>query len=78
MEKAIYHCKHAGPEADHEDIAKAKALQKHLDECTEAKRLRDWNALIKQTWCAINTGADSAPQASNIKQRNSNQVFHLF
>ncbi|GLU13130.1 hypothetical protein SLE2022_297760 [Rubroshorea leprosula] len=62
VEKAIYHCKHAGPEADHEDIAKAKALQKHLDKCTEAKRLRDWNALIKQTWCAINTGADSAPQ----------------
>lgn len=62
MEKAIYHYKHAGLEADRDDIAKAKTLQAHLNNCTEAKRLRDWNTLLKETDSTINAGADSAPQ----------------
>ncbi|XP_002533142.2 inactive TPR repeat-containing thioredoxin TTL3 [Ricinus communis] len=61
-EKAMYHYKHSGPEADHVDIAKAKGLQVHLNKCTEARRLRDWNTLIKETKAAISSGADSAPQ----------------
>ncbi|KAJ0041541.1 hypothetical protein Pint_26616 [Pistacia integerrima] len=62
VEKAIYHYKHAGPEADHVDVAKAKSVQLHLNKCTEAKRLRDWNTLIKETGAAISAGADAAPQ----------------
>ncbi|KAF2284063.1 hypothetical protein GH714_018720 [Hevea brasiliensis] len=49
-----------GPEVDHVDIAKAKGLQIHLNKCTEARRLRDWNTLIKETKAAISSGADSA------------------
>ncbi|OAY35857.1 inactive TPR repeat-containing thioredoxin TTL3 [Manihot esculenta] len=60
-EKTTYHYKLSGPEADHLDIAKAKALQIHLNKCTEARRLRDWNTLIKETKAAISSGADSAP-----------------
>lgn len=63
-EKAIYHYKHAGPEADHVDIAKAKTLQAYLNKCTEVKRTRDWNTLIKETKSAISAGADSAPQVT--------------
>lgn len=61
-EKALYHYKHAGPEADSEDIAKVKTVQIHLQKCTEARRVRDWNTLIKETGYAISAGADSAPQ----------------
>ncbi|KAA0044719.1 inactive TPR repeat-containing thioredoxin TTL3 [Cucumis melo var. makuwa] len=61
-EKAMYHYKQSGPEADQEDLAKAKAVQAHLNKCTEARRLRDWNTLIKETGFAITSGADSAPQ----------------
>ncbi|XP_010027845.2 inactive TPR repeat-containing thioredoxin TTL3 [Eucalyptus grandis] len=61
-EKAMYHYKHSGPEADPEDIAKAKRVQSHLTKCTEARKLRDWNTLIKESRCAISAGADSAPQ----------------
>lgn len=61
-EKAMYHYKQSGPEADQEDLAKAKAVQAHLTKCTEARRLRDWNTLIKETGFAITSGADSAPQ----------------
>ncbi|TQD91727.1 hypothetical protein C1H46_022687 [Malus baccata] len=61
-EKALYHYKHAGPEADQEDIAKVKTLQACLNKCTEARRLRDWNTLIKESQSVILAGADSAPQ----------------
>lgn len=64
-EKAMYHYKHSGPEADPEDIAKAKRVQSHLSKCTEARKLRDWNTLIKESRCAISAGADSAPQVSH-------------
>ncbi|KAL1215483.1 Inactive TPR repeat-containing thioredoxin TTL3 [Cardamine amara subsp. amara] len=62
VEKSIYHFKHSGPEADREDIAKAKTVQTHLNKCTEAKRLRDWNGLITETTNTISVGADAAPQ----------------
>ncbi|XP_009349031.2 inactive TPR repeat-containing thioredoxin TTL3-like [Pyrus x bretschneideri] len=61
-EKALYHYKHAGPEADQEDIAKVKSIQALLNKCTEARRLRDWNTLIRESQSVILSGADSAPQ----------------
>ncbi|OMP04113.1 Tetratricopeptide TPR-1 [Corchorus olitorius] len=67
VENAIYHYKHAGLEADREDIAKAKLIQAHLNKCTEAKRQRDWNTLIKETDSTMNAGADSAPQIYALK-----------
>ncbi|CAN8298979.1 unnamed protein product [Cochlearia groenlandica] len=62
VENSIYHFKHSGPEADQEDILKAKMVQTHLNKCTEAKRTRDWNTLIKETKNTIASGADAAPQ----------------
>ncbi|ESQ31358.1 hypothetical protein EUTSA_v10003869mg [Eutrema salsugineum] len=62
VEKSMYHFKHSGPEADPEDIAKAKTVQTNLSKCTEAKRLRDWNGLITETTNTIASGADAAPQ----------------
>lgn len=72
VEKAIYHYKHAGLEADQDDIAKARTVQTHLNKCTEAKRRRDWNSLLKESDSAINDGADSAPQVTYILSKFSN------
>eukprot|EP00261_Vitis_vinifera_P015337 XP_003635218.2 PREDICTED: TPR repeat-containing thioredoxin TTL1 [Vitis vinifera] len=66
-EKAIYHFKHAGPESDPEDMAKAHSLQAHLSKCTEARRLRDWNTLVKEAGYTISAGADSAPQIYTLQ-----------
>ncbi|KAK4785609.1 hypothetical protein SAY86_002298 [Trapa natans] len=66
-EKAIYHYKHAGSEANPSDIAKAKILQTLLQRCTEARKVRDWNCLIKESSQAISGGADSAPQIFSLK-----------
>ncbi|CAL0320365.1 unnamed protein product [Lupinus luteus] len=62
VDSALYHYKQAGAEADPEEVAKVKNLQVHLQKCTEARRLGDWNTLITVTNNAILSGADSAPQ----------------
>ncbi|GAA0170359.1 scaffold/adaptor protein [Lithospermum erythrorhizon] len=60
-EKVMYHYKQAGGEADPDVLQKAKNLQGYLNKCTDAKRQRDWNSLIKECNLAISTAADSAP-----------------
>ncbi|XAR73366.1 hypothetical protein NMG60_11007313 [Bertholletia excelsa] len=61
-EKAMYHYKHAGAESDPDVLTKARNVQLHLNRCTEAKKQRDWNTILKETQLAISAGADSAPQ----------------
>ncbi|KAK6150428.1 hypothetical protein DH2020_015360 [Rehmannia glutinosa] len=60
-ERAVYHFKQAGSETDPDFMNKAKKVQFHLNKCTEAKRQRDWNSLLKETGFSIAAGADSAP-----------------
>ncbi|KAK7358964.1 hypothetical protein VNO77_00907 [Canavalia gladiata] len=61
-DKSLYHFKRAGAEADPDEMAKVNKIQFHLRKCTEARRLGDWNTLIKEANYAISSGADSAPQ----------------
>ncbi|KAI4330162.1 hypothetical protein MLD38_028465 [Melastoma candidum] len=61
-EKAMYHYKYAGPDADPDVVTSAKALQLHLQKCTEARQRRDWNSLIRECRQAVSSYADSAPQ----------------
>lgn len=63
-DKAQYHLKQAGPDADPDEFAKVRNLQSHLNRCTEARRLRDWNTVRKEANSAILCGADSAPLVS--------------
>ena len=66
-ERATYHFKQSGPEADPESMQRAKQVQMHLNRCTEAKRQRDWNTLLRETDLAIDAGADSAPLIFGLK-----------
>ncbi|XP_038976276.1 TPR repeat-containing thioredoxin TTL1-like isoform X2 [Phoenix dactylifera] len=66
-EKAIHHYKLARKEASSNDIARAQALQTHLSKCHEARKLRDWQTLLKETQSAVSAGADSAPQVMASK-----------
>ncbi|CAI9109415.1 OLC1v1009233C1 [Oldenlandia corymbosa var. corymbosa] len=66
-EKAIYHQKYAGAEADPDVMNKARKLKIHLMKCTDAKMQRDWNTLLRETGLSILAGADSAPQIFALK-----------
>ncbi|XP_057973790.1 inactive TPR repeat-containing thioredoxin TTL3-like [Malania oleifera] len=60
-ERALHHYKLSEPKAGIKDIAHAQALKTHLSRCNQARKLREWNTLIKETQCAITSGADSSP-----------------
>ncbi|KAL7131530.1 hypothetical protein ABFS83_12G009700 [Erythranthe nasuta] len=66
-EKAVYHFKQAGVEADPDAINKAKKVQFHLNKCTDAKRQQDLNTLVKESGLSISAGADSAPLIFALK-----------
>ncbi|XP_073281209.1 inactive TPR repeat-containing thioredoxin TTL3 [Primulina huaijiensis] len=66
-EKAAHHFKQSGSEADPDYMTKARRVQIHLNKCSEAKKLRDWNTLLKEAGFAIAAGADSAPLIFGLK-----------
>lgn len=66
-EKAMYHFKCAGAEADPDVLTKARNVQAHLNRCTDTKRQHDWNGLLRESNLAISAGADTAPLVINSK-----------
>ncbi|KAJ0975075.1 hypothetical protein J5N97_017040 [Dioscorea zingiberensis] len=61
-EKAIHHYKLSRSEASSEGISRARALQSHLAKSNEARKLRDWQTVLKESCSAAAAGSDSAPQ----------------
>ncbi|RZC89475.1 hypothetical protein C5167_027017 [Papaver somniferum] len=61
-ETALHHFKNSGKEAKSSEINQAQSLQTHLKYCNEAKKQKDWNAVLQRTRFAISSCADSAPQ----------------
>ncbi|KAF7829925.1 TPR repeat-containing thioredoxin TTL1-like [Senna tora] len=65
-EKAMT-CNNTTPYGDSELAFQAQALQNHLHKCIEARRLNEWNTILKETQSAISLGADSAPQVYALR-----------
>ncbi|KAA3476677.1 TPR repeat-containing thioredoxin TTL1-like [Gossypium australe] len=61
-EHALYHYKHAGNHADSNHISEAQTLIQRLKRCSDARKLHEWNTLLKETQCVITSGVDSAPE----------------
>ncbi|KAI4337708.1 hypothetical protein L6164_016092 [Bauhinia variegata] len=61
-EKALNHCNPTTPYADSVLAFQAQALENHLKKCSEARKLNQWNTVLKETQSAISSGADSAAQ----------------
>ncbi|KAH7849491.1 hypothetical protein Vadar_018650 [Vaccinium darrowii] len=66
-EKALHHYQHSGLEANSKELAKAEAIETHLNGCTKATELGDWISLLKESRSAISSGADSAPQITAMQ-----------
>ncbi|WOL13924.1 inactive TPR repeat-containing thioredoxin TTL3 [Canna indica] len=61
-EKAIHHYKQSRNEAAPNDMSRAKALLAHISKSNEARRLKDYITLLKESQSAASSGADSSPQ----------------
>lgn len=66
-EKASHHYKLSRNEASADDVSKVQALQSNIAKCNEARRMKDWNTVLKAAESAISAGADSAPQVFAAK-----------
>ncbi|KAF5190585.1 Tpr repeat-containing thioredoxin ttl1 [Thalictrum thalictroides] len=67
-ESALSHFKQSGIfKVKSSEISKAQVLQSHINNCIEAKKLRDWNTMLKETDSAISLGADSALQIISLQ-----------
>ena len=69
-EKALNHCDHTTPYADSVLAFQAHALQNNLKKCIEARKVKDWETVLKEAQSAISLGADSAPQVSFFGPKN--------
>ncbi|KAK7410535.1 hypothetical protein VNO78_01381 [Psophocarpus tetragonolobus] len=65
-EKAL-NCNDQSPCADSVLSFQAQALQNHLSKCNEARKVKDWKAILKETQAAISLGADSAPLVYSLQ-----------
>ncbi|KAI3762191.1 hypothetical protein L1987_52615 [Smallanthus sonchifolius] len=61
-EKALCHYKCSGEKAERHDIAKVQAVKAQLVTCSEARKTKDWNTLLKESQFAFSLGADSSLQ----------------
>lgn len=50
----------SGPYSDINDINKARTLQSCLSRCNEARKLQEWETLLKETQYAISSVSSSA------------------
>ncbi|KAF7816958.1 TPR repeat-containing thioredoxin TTL1-like [Senna tora] len=53
----------------------ARSIQNHLQKCTEARKVDDWEAVLKETQSAISLGADSSPQVYALQTEALLKLF---
>ncbi|KAM7514580.1 hypothetical protein LguiA_004163 [Lonicera macranthoides] len=61
-ERALWHYKQCGTKIENKEIAQVQDLKLHLNRCTQARKVKDWDTLLKETQSVLSSGADSAPQ----------------
>lgn len=61
-EKALCHYKCSGEKAERLDFGKVQAVKAQLVTCLEARKIKDWKRLLKESQFAFSLGVDSSIQ----------------
>ncbi|PON32995.1 N-terminal acetyltransferase A, auxiliary subunit [Parasponia andersonii] len=64
VENARRHLTLPALQPDPAEFQKLQALEKHLNKCTDARRIHDWKSVLRECDAAIASGADHCPQLS--------------
>ncbi|XP_047342359.1 TPR repeat-containing thioredoxin TTL1-like [Impatiens glandulifera] len=59
--KALEEYKLSGIIDESEEVSKCKFLKENITKCVEARDVRDWNILLKESRTAMSSGADFSP-----------------
>lgn len=62
LESADRHLRAAGNEADLVELQRLRNIERHFSRCIDARRLREWQNVIRESDAAVVAGADSAPR----------------
>ncbi|KAL2466780.1 TPR repeat-containing thioredoxin TTL1 [Abeliophyllum distichum] len=62
VENAGKHLCYPGHRPDAVELQKLQAVEKHLNKCTDARRVGDWRNTLREVDAAIASGADASPQ----------------
>ncbi|KAM3697561.1 hypothetical protein ACB098_06G122500 [Castanea mollissima] len=62
VEYAQRHLFFPGQQPDQSELQKLKSLVKHLNQCTDARKIGDWKSAIRESDAAMEIGADCSPQ----------------
>ncbi|GMN54394.1 hypothetical protein TIFTF001_023521 [Ficus carica] len=64
VENARRHISFPGLLQDPAELKKLQIVEKHLNKCTDARRVGDWKSVLREGDAAIAAGADHCPQLS--------------
>ena len=62
VENSRKHLCFPGSQPDPNELRKLQAVEKHLNKCTDLRRVRDWSGVLRETDNAIASGADACSQ----------------
>ena len=65
LENAQRHAYLPGQRVDQFELQKLRLLEKHLSQCTEARKIGDWKSALRESEAAIADGADFSPQVDS-------------
>lgn len=66
MENARRHLYFKEFQPDPSEVQKLQLVEKHLNKCSDLRRVRDWGNVMKETDAAISAGADACAQVRQI------------
>ncbi|XP_071716726.1 inactive TPR repeat-containing thioredoxin TTL3-like [Rutidosis leptorrhynchoides] len=61
VERASHHLSH-GQQNDLVELQKLQTLEKHINRCSDARKIGDWKGALRECEAAVLTGAVSSPQ----------------
>lgn len=77
LDGARRHFKISGEQADLSDLQRMEKIGKHVAKCFEARKVTDWQTVVRESDAAVVAGADSAPQVWPLPHCQSSESSHF-
>lgn len=70
VENARHHLFSHTQQANKTELQKLSLVEKHINQCADARKIGDWKSTLRECDAAMLAGADSSPQVKNPKLHN--------
>uniref|UniRef100_A0ACD5Z7E0 Uncharacterized protein n=1 Tax=Avena sativa TaxID=4498 RepID=A0ACD5Z7E0_AVESA len=66
-DKAINYMKQSSKESTSADVSRAQSVKSRIAKCNDARKLKDWITVLRESQATVADGADSAPQVMALQ-----------